>query len=157
MNKHLKPGVAVDVRGASDEDVHAVIDACLAVNLSMAKPDCGKGFIVISASGGYFWKCSSRCGLPAISINQALGRGSEVDCSAAKTVVQIVAHMFSGETKFAAYQQVDGNRCGHARAESFRPLKTEKEKFVERVHESFKYNAPSVYEKLYDIGLRFTE
>ena len=29
MNKHLKPGVAVDVRGASDEDVHEVIWACI--------------------------------------------------------------------------------------------------------------------------------
>ena len=39
----------------------------------------------------------------------------------------------------------------------FMPIKTEREKFVERAKDDFKDYAPSFYDRLWDSGLRYTE
>ena len=196
MNKHLKPGVAVDVRGASDEDVQAVIDACTWLGLNMAKLDSGKGFIVLACGGFHFWECSYECGLPAISINQALGRESEVESKNAivgqsnasndwfergelppvGTVCQIapsteylhISYPEGSEVKvysnftddrgaeLAAFVCSKGKIGGVAIGKCFRPLKTEKEKFVERYVVEICANSVMARAS-YDKGLRFTE
>jgi hypothetical protein len=77
MNKHLKPCVAVDVRGASDEDVQAVIEACLALGARRGTDVESKyvkwgqeGAVRLSGNSGNY---------NTLTINQALGRESEVE------------------------------------------------------------------------------
>ena len=189
MNKHLKPGVAVDVRGASDEDVQAVIDACVELG-AIHCVGIGNKFVKW-APNGCVWvspSCSdmNNDNMPVISISQALGRESEVENTwfergelppvGAKvklscpefdrdhdfefdgTEAEILLHRTTDNgNKVAVFVSEHGDY--HALvAHCFRPLKTEKEKFVERAREIFEDYAPPLnYEKLYDKGLRFTE
>ena len=207
MNKHLKPGVAVDVRGANDEDVQAVIEACARLGLNMAKLDSGKGFIVLPVSGGNFWECSYQCGLPTISINQALGRESEAEKNdqsgfASRCVIvgksnasndwfergelppvgtvcevsiigddsfeecEIIAHIKQPAAWVAVFTREKPSKekiVQYFTASSFRPLKTEKEKFVELAlsidcdPSGGMLSRHDYAARLYDKGLRFTE
>ena len=189
MNKHLKPGVAVDVRGASDEDVQAVIDACARLGLNMAKLDSGKGFVVLTASAGDFFECHLSCGLPIISINQAIVRESEVEKAwfergelpPVGTKVKLRCPEFDrdhdfefngAEAEILLHRTTDnGNKVAvfvsehgdyHALvAHCFRPLKTEKEKFVDNLYSEWqKMRQPhlkAVFGELYESGYRKTE
>ena len=56
-----------------------------------------------------------------------------LQCMRNDHVVQIVAHMFNGESKYAAFQHVDGNGCGYAEPSFFRPLKSERERAIEEM------------------------
>jgi hypothetical protein len=178
MNKHLKPGVAVDVRGASDEVKEQVMAAFVGAGAIRTTDDRMTNFICWDSSikRVYFFGGYSIGRHELISINQALGRESEVEntwferrelppvdvqCMRGDCVVEIAAHLFNGDSGYAAYQHVDGNGCGYARAESFRPLKTEKEKLVERLVLIMNDNTNATFTEisgvLYDKGLRFTE
>ena len=177
MNKHLKPGVAVDVRGASDEDVQAVIEACARLGLNMAKLGSGKGFIVLAVSGGEFWECYWECGLPAISINQALGRESEVEknefCGTdmqpigwhgeitygSRAVFNKCVILPDGKIAINLQNEWNVKDFDHwiGKGFYFRPLKTEKEKFVERLFNETGNITENEARALYDKGLRFTE
>ena len=72
MNKHLKPGVAVDVRGASDEDVQAVIDACLALG-AMRGGDVDSEYVKWGQEGAV-WLSGNSGKYNTVTINQALVR-----------------------------------------------------------------------------------
>ena len=204
MNKHLKPGVAVDVRGASDEVKEQVMAAFVAAGFEVGLSGVKRNFVVCGESSKTVY-LTGYTDYEFISINQALGRESEVEKNDQSgfasrcvivgkaslsndwferrelppvgTVCQIAASteylhisypegskvkVYSNFTDdrgvdLAAFVCQTGDIGGVAIAECFRPLKTEKEKFVERLKEHFENYAPSFYEKHYDIGLRFTE
>lgn len=76
-------------------------------------------------------------------------------------IVLIVAHLFNGNDKYAAFQHIDGNGCGYSHAKSFRPTKSDREKAIEDMQGIMaKANAFSYIEsakKLYDAGYRKVE
>ena len=180
MNKHLKPGVAVDVRGASDEDVQAVIGACVALG-AMRGTDvdsryvkwCPEGAVWLSGNSGQYNR---------LTISQALGRESEVEntwfergelppvgakvqyqAKATDSHVAIVSYCWYAGTIIAYHDGAvwtSDNGIRQLDNTVFRPLKTEKEKFVERARELEVDGKESVSEyirRLFDNGARFVD
>jgi hypothetical protein len=93
----------------------------------------------------------------------------DVQCMQGNQIVKIVAHLFNGENKYAAFQHIDGKGCGYSHADSFRPLKSERERAIEEMckvidsnSETAKYNLNIdcsaalrfAIEALYDAGYR---
>ena len=187
MNKHLKPGVAVDVRGASDEDVKAVIEACVELgayrSLVHGVP---VGDFVIWDGENDVWICYDDSeGRPVISINQALGRESEVEKNdwlstmdglpPAGAECEVMNPQLDNAQwekckilymgKFICVYESESclERSGNHDLYNiqFRPLKTEKEKFVERLVLIMNDNTNATFTEisgiLYDKGLRFTD
>jgi hypothetical protein len=85
-----------------------------------------------------------------------------VQCMNGNNIVKIVAHLFNGDYKYAAFQHVDGNGCGYSQAESFYPLKTERERTIEDCISVFNAGGAndgllrSMAGSLYDAGYRKT-
>ena len=173
MNKHLKPGVAVDVRGASDEVKEQVM---IAFMLAGANRDCVHGVNNRNQKNYIFWDeendvwFSSEMRKTVISIEQALGRESEVESN---ELPAVGSHLeVSWGKKVAWYECVvlPSNRLAIDRYAGwhvvgwrddyeFRPLKTEKEKFVERLVLIMNDNTNATFTEisgvLYDKDLRF--
>ena len=182
MNKHLKPGVAVDVRGASDEDVQAVIEVFVRAGAIRGIDDRITKFICWGSSTKkvYFFGGDSVGGYELITINQALGRESEVEnkdfCGTEMQPIgwhgevtygsRAVFHecVILPDCKISLKLQSEwtvkdfNNWIG--KGFEFRPLKTEKEKFVERFISDWTNCKSSIADFIadeYDKGLRFTE
>jgi hypothetical protein len=175
MNKHLKPGVAVDVRGASDEVKEQVMAAFVGAGAIRTTDDRMTNFICWDSSikRVYFFGGYSIGRHELISINQALGRDSEVEntwvsgaeCEASYAGEWYRAKFLSlHETNPNAYavyllgSEIDGLNLKWVT--KLRPLKTEKERFVERLVLIMNDNTNATFTEisgvLYDKGLRFT-
>jgi hypothetical protein len=176
MNKHLKPGVAVDVRGASKEVKEQVMAAFVAAG---AKRDGCHGQSCPGLQNFAYWDEENDVWFspsvygPIITINQALGWESEVEstwfergefppvdtqCMKGDCVVKIVCYLFNGDSKYAAYQHIDGFGCGYTVVGSFKPLKTEKDRAIEEMltHMDSAWHK-GLAAQLYDAGYRKTE
>ena len=190
-NKHLKPGVAVDVRGASDEVKEQVMAAFVNEGFDRGPDDIGEEFIVCGIVSGkvYFYGGDCAEAYELISINQALGRESEVEkndwtnlgyAGEMPKVDQECEYINSSMTSFSRCKYIGVNSVGTKKfavlflpsvseyVESkigselkFRPLKTEKAKFVERLVLIINDNTTASFTEisgvLYDKGLRFPE
>ena len=187
MNKHLKPGVAVDVRGASDEVKEQVMAAFVAAGAKINK---FHGQIDPDFKNYAYWDRASVAWFTVlpfgelITINQALGRESEVENTwfdrgelpPVGTVCEVQAHNTIWGFKDCdahiceviathgdnAWLKVDNQRLISTRFDKcdFRPLKTEKEKFVERIGNEWLSQGKPLDDFMrdqYDKGLRFTE
>ena len=180
MNKHLKPGVAVDVRGASDEVKEQVMAAFVGAGAIRTTDDRMTNFICWDSSikRVYFFGGYSIGRHELISINQALGRESEVENTwfergelpRVGTVCEIsncgqdfvrIKILYMGKTICLGRlpYKIDEQHF-HLSSVKFRPLKTEKEKFVERLVLIMNDNTNATFTEisgvLYDKGLRFT-
>ena len=189
MNKHLKPGVAVDVRGASDEVKEQVMVSFVRAGAIRGIDDRMPNFICWGSSTKrvYFFGGDSVIDYELISINQALGRESEVEKNELPAVGDIVEYCNKKEGLERIcvddWKNGDHLECLAIRKVGmdevpvffnlrdmtasclisgfYRPLKTEKEKFVERLVLIMNDNTNATFTEisgiLYDKGLRFTE
>ena len=186
MNKHLKPGVAVDVRGASDEVKEQVMAAFVAAGAKRNKlhwqidPDC-KNYAYWDRSNIAWFTVLPFGKLKLITINQALGRESEVGknefCGTemqptgwhgevtygSRAVFNECVILPDGKIslKFGKDWIIKDFADWIGKGFEFRPLKTEKAKFVERLVLIINDNTTASFTEisgvLYDKGLRFPE
>jgi hypothetical protein len=212
MNKHLKPGVAVDVRGASDEVKEQVMAAFVGAGAIRTTDDRMTNFICWDSSikRVYFFGGYSIGRHELISINQALGRESEVESKNAivgqsnasnnwferselppvgtvceithnghkgyRRKVEILKYFLDTEGDPEDQRMIVVDWSGYVdfvignpyvvygiaeRDFKFIPLKTEKEKFVDRLVLIMNDNTNATFTEisgvLYDKGLRFAE
>lgn len=185
MNKHLKPGVAVAIDGISKQDEHDFIKLCKEDGAGKFYDDDDRGyynFIAWRKTGSIALFRELTEELTLITLGQALGRESEVEKNEfCGTEMQPIG--WHGEVTYGSRAcfnecvilpdrqialKLGGGWCVNdfdswvGKNFEFRPLKTEKEKFVERYSEF--YNAGPLEssleewaESLYDKGLRFID
>ena len=189
MNKYLKPGVAVDVRGASDEVKERVMAAFVGSGAERINQcDAISAMYACLDLGGVAWFSESSIG-ELITIEQALGRDGEVEkndwtnlgyAGEIPKVDQKCEYIDSSMTRFSRCKYIGVNSVGSKKfavlflpsvgeyVESkigselkFRPIKTEKEKFVDDLVLLMNDNTNSTFTEIagfiYDSGYRKAE
>ena len=210
MNKHLKPGVAVALEGLDGNDKRLFIQKCQIQGAGVYVGHTDGAEVIAWTYAGYIAQLTSLNGYDLISINQALGRESEVESKNAivgqsnasnnwferselppvgtvceithaghkgyRRKVEILKYFLDTEGDPEDQRMIVVDLSGYVdfvignpyvvygiteRDFKFLPIKTEKEKFVERLVLIMNDNTNATFTEisgiLYDKGLRFTE
>lgn len=104
----LRPGVCVDIRGATKDDVQAVIDKCLELG-AIRMHDCGSesAYVKWSPHSNGVWMYKDDDGYPVITIDQALGR-AENDIDPFKPIADC-AKDFAGKAEKIINDAINDN------------------------------------------------
>jgi hypothetical protein len=170
--KILKPGICVDIRGASESEVNEVIDKCVSLGARKGV-NCDKVFVKWGYEN-HVWLSGNCDGYTVITVSEALGRTDNdwherVELPPIGAPVEIFCDdLFYGQGEsgkvVAHVEDVAVIRMSYGlgcfAAKNLRPLKTECEKFVERFNREWNAQDKTIYEfaaDQYDKGLRYVD
>lgn len=168
----LKSNVLVDVRDASEEDKRAVVDKCVSLGAYRSPPSGATMFIYWSGDTVGFCNVNNHI-FPVITVDQALGRDDKhgwhkrgelppvgTECSYLwnshpEQWKEVVITDSGLDDMFRCVVLRQGKQLRiSTRASDFRPIDSERDKFIERYSKEF----PSLSEyagSMYDSGIRY--